>query len=75
MNARIKAFGAAYKAAMNQQVHIGDIRRIGLQFGVDDDRLLMALNCQQSGMAAEILGVDVDELDKEIDRVKRMELN
>lgn len=74
-NAKIKAFVEAFKLVQFEGVTIADIRRIGIQYQVDGDLLLRAIASQNSGPAAEILGVDLEELDDAIALSQNKELN
>jgi hypothetical protein len=75
MNNRIKAFVEAFKLVQFEGVIIADIRRIGIQYQVDGDLLLQAIASQNSGPAAIILGVDVEDLDNAIELSQNKELN
>lgn len=74
-NAKIKAFVEAFKLVQFEGVIVADIRRIGIQFQVDGDLLMQAIASGRSGVAAEILGVDIDELDEAISIGLKKELN
>lgn len=75
MHVRIKAFIEAFKLVQHDGVTIADIRRIGIQYRVDGDLLLRAITADNSGPAAEILEVDVNELDEAIAQSQKKELN
>jgi hypothetical protein len=67
MQSKVKAFQAAFFLVQGDGITVGDIRRIAIQYMVDDSLLLEAVTSGDSRIAAAILGVSEDEINDVIE--------